>query len=663
MDKNVRELALRALSAEERLNAMRAAFMEVKVRQKQNMSIMSDLERKKAKLREAKERILKDIKRAVDELIPKLESAGIRVYFAKTREEALNFILREVKGEKVLVKSKSNVSKEIHLTRELERKGIEVVETDIGDRIIQLAGEKPAHPTGPACHFSRTEIAQMLSRTLNIDVEPDPQVLVRVIKENIEKGYRESRIGIIGANAIALNEGALVAIHNEGNISRILQDCEKVLIITSIDKILPSLEDALNAVLLQTFYATGSITTSFINIVSGPSKTADIEKKLYRGVHGAKDLCLILLDAGRTNIIEAGFGELLYCIGCGYCLVECPVYNAVGNVFGGDPYLGGRGVCFTALTEGLERGVEAGLFLCTECYRCGEVCPVQINAGSHVETIREMCEEKDLYPDELKNVATNILTKFDPFGAGIKARLPKRERRSETLLFIGCTASISYKDIAVASFEILEFLGVDFTFLGRDEICCGGPLLLIGMRRKFNEIMEMVRTRMENMGISTVITVCPMCLRTFKKHYRASGINFLHITEILAEAIESGKLRLKMPSSVKVTYHDPCHLGRHLGIYDPPRKVLESIENLEFVEMEESRNLAWCCGGPLNMYIQEVAEKMSDKIGMMAQETDAERISTACPTCYHNLITAAFSYGLEACDILHLVRESKKESG
>ncbi|MFQ6136208.1 MAG: LUD domain-containing protein [Candidatus Hydrothermarchaeales archaeon] len=239
-----------------------------------------------------------------------------------------------------MVKAKSNLTREINLTEELDSREIEVVETDIGDRILQLTNEKPSHPTGPVSHLTSYDISRYLSEYFKREVSPDSREIVKLIRGDI-LGYMEAaKIGITGVNAIAAEEGAILLLHNEGNILEVMLRPKKHIIVAGIDKIYPNLDEALNMAKLQTFYATGELITSFINIIGGLSKTMDIEKKLLKGVHAPKEICLILLDNKRSEIIQHGFKELLYCIGCGACLLHCPVYNFVGNKFGNENSLG-----------------------------------------------------------------------------------------------------------------------------------------------------------------------------------------------------------------------------------------------------------------------------------------------------------------------------------
>ena len=196
------------------------------------------------------------------------------------------------------------------------------------------------------------------------------------------------RIGITGANAIAAAEGAILFIHNEGNILELMMRCQRHLILAGIDKVYPNLEEVINMARLLTFYATGAPITSFMNIIAGPSATADIEKRLLQGIHGPEVISLILLDNGRRQISGSDFRELLYCIGCGDCLLQCPAYQVHGERFSKEHGLGGRGLVYSAVSKGVKADKEKGLDYCLTCRRCARHCPVGIDVPTLVRKLR-----------------------------------------------------------------------------------------------------------------------------------------------------------------------------------------------------------------------------------------------------------------------------------
>lgn len=363
------------------VTALKKAFSSVKERQKKNP--LPDFEKKKKRLKDSRE-ICVGNEELLKKAVNKLESNGFKVIQAKDRHDAIKAVLNEIGKEKLIVKSKSNVTKEIDLTHELEKHGVEVIETDIGDRILQILNLKPSHPTGPIAHMSAKKIAEGLSSHYHKNISEEPEEIVKLIRDEIRDYIEKAKVGITGANAITAEEGSIVITHNEGNIYESIRR-DKHIVVTGIDKIYPSVEDALNMLKIICYNATGSTIPSFVEIISGVSKTADVEKKFFKGVHTPKDVTVILLDNKRSEIMKGEYKELLYCIDCGNCLIHCPMYNTVGNFFADEKYLGGKGLALQSLTAD---EVNKKLEYCLSCGKCRENCPLEINVPKAIRSIR-----------------------------------------------------------------------------------------------------------------------------------------------------------------------------------------------------------------------------------------------------------------------------------
>jgi L-lactate dehydrogenase complex protein LldG len=334
--------------------------------------------------------------------------------FAETSQDALDIIdglLLEYDATAV-AKAKSNTLGEINLKGHLADRDIDVVETDLGDRILQLkkTDNKPVHPTGPASHLNISKITDIVNESLDVDVNPVAREIMQAVRSDVLNRLKDANVGISGANAIASEEGSLVMVHNEGNISIVsLKDLH--IIVAGIDKIVPCLEDAISVAKLETVFATGSYVTSYMNVVSGPSKTADIEKKLLKNMYGAEKVVVILLDNGRSEATP----ECLYCIGCGNCVVHCPVYNAVGNEFGFNNYLGGRGVAMSKFIEDDETCFNSGLYMCTLCGLCTLNCPLSIPTNEIIENMRKSSAEVGFYPKAHGIIRDNVSKNDSPY--------------------------------------------------------------------------------------------------------------------------------------------------------------------------------------------------------------------------------------------------------
>ena len=395
------------------LETMRKSFNTVKSRS----SLIKDspqVKRLVERVREIKRYSIENSDDLYNEAIESFKRNGIDVEFAETKEDAVNIIesLLDDFDSKTIAKAKSNTLGEINLKKELAVKGIDVVETDLGDRILQLkkTDNKPVHPTGPASHLNISEITDIVNDSLNSNVNPVPREIMELVREDVLNRLKNACVGISGANAIAAEEGSCIMVHNEGNISLVsLKDLH--IIVAGIDKIVPTLEDAVSIAKLETVYATGNYVTSYMNVISGPSKTADIEKKLLKNMYGAEKVVVILLDNGRSSASR----ECLWCIGCGNCVVHCPVYNAVGNEFGFNNYLGGRGVAMSKFIEDDETCYESGLYMCTLCGLCTLNCPVAIPTNEIIENLRKLSSRVGFYPKAHGKIKDNVKMHDSPY--------------------------------------------------------------------------------------------------------------------------------------------------------------------------------------------------------------------------------------------------------
>jgi L-lactate dehydrogenase complex protein LldG len=613
------------------------AFKETRNRQKQNLPFFGDLK----KISEEVKRIRSESVGNWDlfeEAISRLEKNRFKVLQAKDGQEACESILREIGDEKLVVKSKSNISKEIGLTHFLNGHGIEVIETDIGDRIIQIAGHRASHATAPAVHLSRYEIAEILSQHLKREVPPVPEEEMQAVRSDIEAYLQKAKIGITGANAISAKEGAALILHNEGNITRVRMR-EKHILITAIDKVFPKIEDALLMLKLETFLATGALFPSFIDIVAGRSKSSDIEKQLFYGMHKPEEVVIVFLDNGRRQILNTGkdSSDLLYCIGCGNCLLDCPAYNTVGPFFGADGMLGGRGVALSSLLHGVREGVEDGLFLCTTCGLCEEVCPLSINAGKRLKDLRRRTLEDSKISVELDEVQQlqNAIDRYGtPYEKMARAEFPVPRKKSSVVLYIGCVGLTTESETTELAIKLLNHLGVDFTLI--DEVCCEAVKGETGSNPNPERIKQNIE-RMKEAGGREVLFLCPTCLKTFLEYdgEHPTGLHFRTLTSFLAEHFS---FTSSDADSATVTFHDPCHLGRGLSSYDGTRDLMKNLEG-RWVEMEHHHQESLCCGagGGIRGFYPKFSRDIARRRVKEAEEVKADILLTDCLSCKHNL--------------------------
>lgn len=397
---------------EKELETMRKSFDTVKNRSSKLES--SKVERLEKRVKEIAHDSIDNIGSLEKIAIESFKRNGVEVLKADDVEQCQNLIYDLIKDSKSknIAKSKSNTLGEINIKSFLADKGFNVVETDLGDRILQLkkTDNKPVHPTGPASHLNVGQIKDIVNESMDVDVDPVPREIMEVVKEDVLNQMNDCTIGISGANVIAAEEGAILLVHNEGNIS-IVSSMDLHIVVAGIDKFVPTLEDAISIAKLETVYSTGNYLTSYVNIISGPSKTADIEKKLLKNMYGAERVVVILLDNGRSDAVS----ECLWCIGCGNCIVHCPVYNAVGNEFGYNNYLGGRGVAMSKFITDDETCYDSGLYMCTLCGLCTLNCPVSIPTNEIIENLRKLSNSEGFYPRVHGKIKKNISNHNSPY--------------------------------------------------------------------------------------------------------------------------------------------------------------------------------------------------------------------------------------------------------
>jgi len=633
----------------ERYESLRRAFLTTRERQKENAHLL-DLEGECERL----ERIRSSAIKKLDELwkmaSERLEHNGIRVRFASSCEEAMETVLDEVKDEWLVVKAKSNVARELGIEQLLTEKDVQVVETDLGDRILQLSGShKALHPTGPIAHMSRYDVARVLSEHFGSPVEPEPTEMCELVRSEVLDAVGRARVGITGANAVCAKEGCFLILHNEANVIQLMSSIEKHIVVVGLDKVYECLEDAMCMARLQSFYATGSVLTSYMEVIAGPSKTADIEKKLFVGMYGPKDVVMVVLDNGRRDTARK-HPELLECIGCGSCLVHCPVYGVLGEQFSAPNGVGGVGIA--RMGELDER-----LFYCTTCSKCTQHCPVSIPADEHLVRLRGKFVEQGgkLAPHHRihERVAEVGRAFYNASPSEIKALESHLDIDAPTLLFVGCMSSARRHSGVEALARLLERADVPFSVLS-EERCCGSPVLRMGYTAQFEALAAQNMKMLEGVGATRMVFPCAGCERTFAEHYTKLGLSqeLLSSTELLLGLIEQGALRLHSEAPLKVAYHTPCHLVDGERIAKRLKEVLEGVPNVEVVVLDEG-----CCGagGGVRSAFPELSSGMAELRMKEAQLTGADVLISSCPFCEHNLAGVAGAGDMRVLDVAELV--------
>ena len=317
-------------------------------------------------------------------------------YIARTVDEALEIIADLTGTKKLVVKGKTMTGEEIGLREYLEEKGNEVYETDLGEFIIQKMGSRPMHILSPSIHVPREDVARLFSKIMGQEIAPDSDIadMVAAAREYLRDKFFRADVGISGANVVAAETGTLFIIENEGNI-RLATGAPPVHIaLVGMEKLVPTLSDAYKVSEVTWRYANYTI-PSYVSLVSGPSKTGDIEKVTTYGAHGPRELHVIFLDGGRTRLARyPKLAQTLYCLRCGGCLYECPVFAVTAGHFG-DKYFTGIGAVWAAIVnEDMEKAASIA-YTCLTCGRCRQRCPVKIDVPEMIIELRKLLAEGD----------------------------------------------------------------------------------------------------------------------------------------------------------------------------------------------------------------------------------------------------------------------------
>jgi L-lactate dehydrogenase complex protein LldF len=393
------------------------------------------------KATEIKKYVVDKLPELLQEFEKKITANGAKVLWAKDKDEAQKYIYDIVNQfeAKKIVKSKSMTTEEIDFNEFCESKGLEVIESDLGELIVQLAGEKPYHIVTPAMHKSKKEISELFAEKLGSAESDSAAELTMFAREHLRTTYTSADIGVTGANFLIADSGAVVLTENEGNI-RLSTSCPPVHIaIAGIEKVLPRLSDLSLFLPLLATSGTGQQITGYNSIFRGPKKKNEID--------GPQHMFVILLDNGRSNLYsDPDFRETLQCIRCGACLNTCPVYRTIGGHSYNTTYQGPIGSVITPHLKNFESWNHLSS-ASSLCGACTQVCPVSIDLH-HLLLLNRVKSEVTFgwnfaikfwskimlkrsflnFVAKMGSLFQNIITKILP--SGIKKRIPKMANKS-----------------------------------------------------------------------------------------------------------------------------------------------------------------------------------------------------------------------------------------
>lgn len=641
-----------------------------------------DFEELRGRISAFKEEGLKRLPELVRQFTSNAERAGATVHLCATPEEANRTIHDIIKGKGAdfLVKSKAMTSEEIELNHYLEERGIRCLETDLGEWIIQLAGERPSHMVMPAIHKNREDVAELFSKATGKECPPDIPRLVQVARETLRSGFLTGQVGMSGANVAMADSGAIGIVTNEGNGRLVTTLPRTHIALIGVEKIVPSLADALDVINILPKNATGQKITSYVSFIKGPT-----------GGEG-RELHIVLLDNGRLRLAaDPDFSEALKCVKCGACANVCPIYEIVGGHVFGHIYVGGIGLVLTPFFHGFDKAEEI-LKLCIGCKKCNEVCASKIDIEGLIvdlrDKIRKPVGQKFLFGTLMKNrklfhatlraayiaqkpfqgdggrirhlplilnreTANRSLPPIaeKPFRDLIAERTGTRDRgtgtREKVLFYSGCLADFVYPEMCRDTVKSLESLGYEVSF-PQEQTCCGIPARYSGEMEVARDLARINTDVLLKEDADYVVTICPTCTMSLRHDFpkllsgdtawqekaerlAAKTFNFSELAARKAGIGDQGPGTGKGEKQI-VTYHDACHLKRGCGVHEEPRTVLKELVGVEIAEMTDCDK---CCGfgGSYSIKYPEISQEVLKNKMENIIATGSRTVAVDCPGC------------------------------
>jgi L-lactate dehydrogenase complex protein LldF len=343
---------------------------------------LPEVQELRQRAKEIRQDTIGNLDQYMEQFIQTIESNGFVIHHARTAHEARQIVLDLVKGQdtKLIVKSKTMVSEEIHLNQALEDAGLEVVETDLGEYIVQLRGEPPSHIVAPAIHLRREDVGQTFHEKLGTPYTEDIEVMNKTARDSLREKFLSADVGISGVNFGVAETGSICIITNEGNGRMVTTIPRLHIALMGVERLVPTHEDLDTMLRLLPRFATGQKLTSYVSLIQGPRGAQDPD--------GPEERHLILIDNGRQNLRSTPFEEALLCIRCGSCLDHCPVYREIGGYAYESVYTGPIGSVISPGLFGLQQHGHLAK-ASTLCGACKDACPVDIDLPKLLLRVRD----------------------------------------------------------------------------------------------------------------------------------------------------------------------------------------------------------------------------------------------------------------------------------
>ena len=615
-----------------------------------------DIETLRDEVHRIKSENIESLGKNLSPFIEKIKENAEKVVFAKNKGEALDAMLKilDENDVKKIIKSKSLTTEELELNSFLESEGFSVVETDLGEWLVQINKEKPTHMTAPAIHMSKEKVNELLKRVFDVNLPLNPKTMVDFCKSKIRESFKEADCGIIGANVASLESGRFFILSNEGNIQNVLRK-KVVICVLGIDKIVGTDNEAFKIVDALPKTATGQITTSYVDVIKKPFG------KFY----------VILLDNNRLEFSkDSVYKEILYCIHCGACQNACPVYTTVsGKLFKGKTYAGPVGLILSYLVKDTGNLWDFAN-MCIGCMACDEICSARINLQELILRIKAQYTPKKITPKRLiikylennyhilrfgayvshflfkKDLKTGISSldralgeDFRPLpGVNSSFDISVYTKKTKICLFAGCSVNFFYSNVGNDALQVASKLGVDLSVI-KQRSCCGAPAWYNGEEKSAKEAAKINVEFLKSLNCDKILFLDPHCAHMVKRDY----VEFLNTNDAKSvsdrvSCAGSFFLNLLKNKGVKtsrigafISYHHPCHLRRGLKQSNELEEFLKANEP-NFVELKDKDR---CCGfaGSYSLMHPYISSSLLDEKLDNIKNTGAQVLVTACPGC------------------------------
>jgi len=630
------------------------------------------------------------------------EKSGANVYRAKTGTDACRYIAEVCKAHETeyIVKSKSMTSEEIRLNDYLENENLKPVETDLGEWILQIAGEHPSHMVMPAIHKSREQVAEIFSRFTGKKIDKDNiKEMVKTAREYLRDYYFKAKVGITGANVAVAETGTVAVVTNEGN-ARLTSTVPPVhIVLLGYEKLVEDFDTAFDIINLLPKSATGQNISTYVTWMKGCNPSAN-------NPTDSKEIHYVFLDNGRLAFFQhPEFREALKCIRCGSCANICPPYEMVGGHVFGHIYIGAIGLILTALYHGEEKAKDI-LKLCIGCKACSFICPAGIDLQGIISKLKVIVGEKYGINPVKKTIYSTVIPNSRVFSAALKSAsffqrpliakdgkhlksipfipeskdfrtLPsvasaffterfkknyekQRDFKKKVLFYPGCAVEYFYPEMGESLIKILNKAEIKVEIPSR-SVCCGLPAIASGDGKSGKKTIEKNLKQMGNPAdYDSYLVLCPSCGMAVKEEfpeYTSDNPDLYKVSSDIAQKtlslgmfLEKENIRFKVKNGAKVTYHTPCHQARGLG--SSAGEMLKETLGNNFVELEDSDV---CCGfgGTYSIDFAGISSGILDKKIQKIKETGADIVITDCPGCIMQIEGGLMKKGIDI-KVMHL---------